>query len=107
MYELPVHRYRELKHFCLQYRDMKEELLRLSGFKMGDSKSDVTSAVATKIADLTYGVELIETTAQDTSREYGDLILRAVTEDLCLSELSVDNTLIHKFFFLLSERKGV
>ena len=107
MYELPVHRYRELKHFCLQYRDMKEELSRLSGFKIGDSKSDVTSEVATKIADLIYATELIETTARDTSYGYGDLILKAVTEDLCLSELDFDNTLIHKFFFLLSERKGV
>lgn len=107
MYELPVHRYRELKHFCLQYRDMKEELLSLSRDTKGNSKSDVTSAVAIKMADLTYATELIETTAKDTSYEYGDLILKAVTEDVCLSELSFDNTLLHKFFFLLSERKGV
>lgn len=107
MYELPVHRYRELKHFCLQYRDMKEELMLLSGEKPGNSRSDVTSNVAVKIADLTYATELIETTARDTSFEYGDLILKAVTEDVCLSELNFDNTLLHKFFFLLSERKGV
>lgn len=107
MYELPVHRYRELKHFCLQYRDMKEELAALSRDTKGNSKSDVTSTVAIKITDLTHATELIETTAQDTSYEYGDLILKAVTEDLCLSELDFDNTLLHKFFFLLSERKGV
>lgn len=86
---------------------MKEKLMVLSGEKPGNSKSDVTGSVAVKIADLTYATELIETTARDTSFEYGDLILKAVTEDLCLSELSMDNTLIHKFFFLLSERKGV
>lgn len=107
MYELPVHRYRELKHFCLQYHDMKEELLSLSRDTKGNSKSDVTSAVAIKMTDLTYATELIETTAKDTSYEYGDLILKAVTEDVCLSELDFDNTLLHKFFFLLSERKGV
>ena len=107
MYELPVHRYRELKHFCLQYRDMKEELHALSRDTKGNSKSDVTSAVAIKMTDLTYATELIETTAKDTSYEYGDLILQAVTEDVCLSELDFDNTLLHKFFFLLSERKGV
>lgn len=107
MYELPVHRYRELKHFCLQYRDMKKRLTNLIQNEIVRVRGDATAKVAVEIADLTYATELIETTARDTSFMWWELILKAVTEDVCLSELSIDNTLLHKFFYLLSERKGV
>lgn len=113
MYELSVHRYRELKHFCLQYHEMKEELERLYQNKTEHSKSDITGRIAVSRSDLIYATELIEMTAYDTSTEFGDKILEAVTLDLSLRELTLPcdkiefERLLHKFYWLLSERKGV
>lgn len=113
-YGLKPHRYRELKHFCLQYLDMKAELesiVERDGYLI--RHHDPTSALAIREAELKNALKLIETTAYDTERFLGDKVLKMVTEDVnpkgltmpivreCMEELR------RRFYFLLDKRKGV
>lgn len=112
MYELPVHRYRELKHFCLQYHDMKEEVERLSHDGIDKKKEDVTAKTATKLSDLKYAIKLIETTAFDLGKFPGEKILEIVTEDKSIGSVCPDDKVtceyyVRKFYWMLSVRKGV
>lgn len=116
MYELPVHRYRELKHFCLQYHDMKEEIERLSseGLSQNGKKSkDETGRIASSLYDLKHAVELIEMTAFDIGKIPGEKILKIVTEDVTIGEVCSDGDralyeyCIREFFYMLSIRKGI
>jgi hypothetical protein len=85
---LPKHRYYELKHYCLQYRDMKEELeslIKLPGSfcdisGKGSYYSDRTGNTAVLRAYLTRRVEGIEQAALETDAELYGYILKAVTE---------------------------
>ena len=110
MYELSRNRYKELKHFCLQYPEMKEKLLSLEGQETAD-ESDPTGRIATTKADLSYALWLIETTANDIGKFPAEKILEIVTEDRCIGEVCPDVATcafyLRKFFFLLSKRKGV
>ena len=104
MYELSRNRYKEMKHFCLQYPEMKERLQNLTEkFKMRGI--DPTGEQAAEITDLQHAVKLIETTAFDIGKFPGEEILKTVTEDLPRGE--VCEFYIRKFYWLLSERKGV
>ena len=111
-YSLSLNRYRELKAFCRQYKEKKNELSRVEKMIFSDG-GDVTSRSATRIRDLRYAIDLIEKTAMDTAPTYYDEILKAVTEDVSLKRagsrifLGDFTDLIHKFYYLLSERKGV
>ena len=97
-YNLERHRFKELKHFCLQYPKWKKTIF----------ESPFEDAV-----DIETALHLIEKTAQDTSRKYADYILTAVTRDMSYTRLRppCDNYTfdyyIHKFYWLLSNRKGV
>ena len=97
-YYLDRDRYKELKHFCLQYPKYKK---LLSSYPLEDQ------------VDIETALLLIEKTALDTSRVYGKWILEYVTKDMSYSRLSppCDNYTfdyyIHKFFWLLSHRKGI
>lgn len=107
-YELPPHRYRELKHFCLQYDSWKRLYFEKEGANV--EPGDVTGRVASRKADYMNAIQLIETTAYDTSKEWGQYILSSVVSDeIC--ECSCDpvefKRLIRKFYWLLSVRKGV
>ena len=111
-YQLSAHRYRELKHFCLQYYEMRDRVRRLSERIFADDERDLVGDTATELTNLINGIRLIETTAMDTDKKYGVYILRSVTEDVSFSQLGVTlskgefDDLRAKFFWLLSERKG-
>lgn len=117
MYDLPVHRYRELKHFCLQYHDMKEEIERLTGEGLdqnGTAASDETGRVASSLHDLKHAVKLIETTAFDIGKFPGEKILKIVTEDVSLGQVcssdrekAICEWCLREFFYMLSKRKGI
>lgn len=111
MYELNVHRYRELKNFCLQYNYMKERIRELSNPAYSDGKEEVTSKTASKLSDYKYAVELIEKTAFNVGKFPGEKILKIVTEDMTLGSVCSDTVeadyYIHKFFWMLSESKGI
>lgn len=113
-YELNAHRFRELKHFCLQYRDLKTELERLEGSDGYLEKHfDPTSELAIRESELKNALKLIETTAYDTEKFLGDKILLIVTEDMNVNTLTMPcsrecmEELRRRFYFLLSKRKGI
>lgn len=97
-YYLERNRFKELKHFCLQYPKWKKE---------------IHDAPLEDAVDIETALLLIEKTALDTSRKYGEYILKAVTRDMSYSRLRppCDNYTfdyyLHKFYWLLSNRKGV
>lgn len=112
MYELSKERFRELKHFCLQYYEYKDQIRKASNDLIANH-DDPVSRSAVILRDNLYAVDLIERTAADTDKNYGYLILRSVTEDVSFRSLGLTipkgyfDDLRSKFFYLLSERKGV
>lgn len=112
MYELSPHRYRELKHFCLQYPEMKERLKKLSYDGVDKEQGDVTADTAVSISDLEYAIKLIETTAFNLGKFPGEKILEIVTEDKSVGRVCPEDKVtceyyVRKFFWMLSESKGV
>lgn len=111
-YTLSAHRYRELKHFCLQYYEMKDKIRQLKERVFAESESDLVGNTATELTNCINGIRLIETTATATSLKYAKYILRSVTEDVSFGVLNPPLEkgdffdLREKYFWLLSERKG-
>lgn len=112
MYELSRDRFKELKHFCLQYHEYREAV-KEAEFDLIANHDDPVSRNAIKIRDNLYAIDLIERTAVDTNRVYADALLRSVTEDVSFKRLGIRinkgefDDLRNKFFYLLSERKGI
>ena len=106
MYELGRHRFKELKHFCLQYPEWKMRYDELYG-------SGVVDEEAVAKADYIRAMKLIETTANSTDVELGSYILEFVTTDISFRTLDppvnklVFDFLCRKFYWLLSNSKGV
>lgn len=99
-YRLSRHRFKELKHFCLQYPEWKRRLSEL------DAVFYPTDKTAVERAYLQYNIWLIEKTAEETSMVYKDSILRSVTEDISNRILGYPIEYLRvKFFWLLSEKK--
>jgi hypothetical protein len=97
-----------MKYFCLQYRERKKRLKILEADEGFQKQSpDPTSELAVEIADLKYALWLIETTAYDTNVDLGKRILKIVTEDLYCGDDDHLEELRRKFYWLLSERKGI
>ena len=113
-YELSAHRFRELKHFCLQYHDMVTELKSLEG-KDGylDKHYDPTSELAIRENELRTAIRLIEMTARDTESFLADRILKVVTEDVNVKGFTMPCTrdcmeeLRRRYYWLLDRRKGL
>lgn len=98
-YKLGRDRFKELKHFCRQYGYFVEQYEK--------------STDGAERADLINAIELIETTAEITDPILFLPILEYVTEDVSFSKLDIPvdklifEYLIAKFYWMLSERKGV
>lgn len=112
MYELSAHRYRELKHFCLQYAEMKERIKMLDDILEKGEGFDPTGKFASLLTDYKHAVKLIETTAFNVGNFPGEKILKIVTEDksigaVCPNEHDICEWYVRKFFWLLSDTKGV
>lgn len=103
-YELPPHRFRELKHFCLQYPAWKEEYDKLSGIKI--EPGDVTSRTACKRKDLEYAMKLIEMTAVDLGDRGKSVLLYATTGEIA-GDPDMIKTMARKFYWILDKRKGI
>lgn len=118
------HRYYELKHFCLQYKEWKEELRYLDGMPVGANDIFVTSS---DIPDPTWRtaelreyyssrIEMVERAATETDPYLGDYILLGVTEDLSYEKVRARYTipcckdiyygLYRRFFKKLSSIRG-
>lgn len=111
MYELSRNRFKELKHFCLQYPEMKERMLELYS-KGYEETYDPTGKIASELADIKKAMNLIEMTAFNVGKFPGEKILKIVTENCCVSEVCPDDNdicewYLRKFYWMLSQVKGV
>ena len=113
-YELSANRYRELKHFCLQYGDYKKELMLLratDGYL--EKHFDPTSALAIRETELVNAIGLIEMTATETERFLSNRVLKVVTQDMDISRLTVPisrecmGELRRRYYYILHKRKGI
>ena len=123
-YWIPKHRYYELKHYCLQYPHWQKLYVSLE-FKMEvknelSRNTDVGKPVE-KIAlirvDCAKAMELVERTCRDASKELHGYLLKAVTEGIpytrlltvyqipCGKDMYYDA--YRKFFYILSQRRGI
>lgn len=110
------HRYYELKHFCLQYREWQELYLRAVSQTLNE-KDDPTGEYAALAADLEYAMSLVERTAMNTDTVIGPFIFEHATKGSNYNKLRTVNnipcgkdlfyTLCQKFFWLLSVEKGL
>lgn len=96
-YWIDRHRYYELKHFCLQYKQWKKEYVSLNdfGLSMGvitgmpssNEIRDLTSDCAIRKAEIGNRIKLIESTAMEADVDLWYYIVKAVTEGLAYTQL--------------------
>ena len=122
-YYIDRHRYYELKHFCLQYKEWKKEYAKcndaiifaanLDRIPSDNKPSDITAKYA--IQKVFYGerIKLIEKVAKEADEYLYEYILKAVTEGLsypylktkmdipCGRDMYYDR--YRKFFWLLDK----
>ena len=112
------HRYYELKHFCLQYREFRELYLSAINKREGEpigaelEWQDPVGMTAVKRLECKEKMDKIERCAYAASDELGSYILKAATEGAsytCLKMMhdipcskSTFYDLYRKFFFILS-----
>lgn len=107
MYELSRHRFAELKHFCMQYNEWRSQYVLRDEQSLPPPESSIPKTLYLK------AIRLIETTAADTDKCLGEYILKSVTQDVSVTKLNppCDSKTFdfyrRKFFWLLSERKGL
>lgn len=126
-YYIDKHRYYELKHFCLQYKEWKKayELCNDSIIyttNMGDNfagsimPSDLTAKYAIKKAEYAERIKKVEQAAKEADEYLYEYILKAVTEGLSYTYLKTRMDIpcgrdmyydrYRKFFWLLSEARN-
>lgn len=126
-YYIDKHRYYELKHFCLQYKEWKkgyelcnESIIFASNLENspsgGSGHSDLTAKYAIRRVEYAKRIHIIEKAAMEADKDLYLYILKAVTEGLsypylktkleipCGKDMYYDR--YRKFFWLLSEFRG-
>mgnify|MGYP000023976886 FL=1 len=112
-------KYNELKYFCLQYWQKKQEIDRnygIDGFSQdrmprGTSSSNPTEKKALRIAQLKRDTELIEQTAIEADTEIYPWILKNVTSGVPYEYMDVPMgrrkfyEARRYFFFLLAQKR--
>lgn len=114
-YYISKHRYYELKHFCLQYKEWKRAYDILEDEPLLGDLSDPTGDCASTKIKLKELMGLIEQAAWDADREIGSYILEAVVEERpyeyfkmmknipCGRDMFYDRR--RKFFWILDKRR--
>lgn len=112
-------RYRELKYFCLQYFEKKQQISSLLGIRAvvndgmpkGNKTSDPTAIIAARIAELQGEIEMIEQTAFEAAPGMCEQLIKNVTEGIPYEYMGVPcgrkqfYIARRKFFYLLSEKR--
>ncbi len=112
-------KYNELKYFCLQYWQKKQEIDRnygIDGFSQdgmprGTSSSNPTEKKALRIAQLKHDTELIEQTAMEADVEIYPWILKNVTSGVPYEymDVPISRTKFYDsrryFFYLLAQKR--
>ena len=96
-YYIPKHRYLELYHFCLQYKDWVDDYNSLSGlsnrpaslglFRKYRGYSNPTEKMALIKCDLAQRINLVNDVAECVGGDLAEYLLRGVTEKLSYNEL--------------------
>lgn len=120
-YWISKERFYELKHFCLQYEEWKEELNSITLYSAASVRSgrkgcsNPTENNALRQLRLLDKISLVESVARETDSSIAPYILKAVTSDVsypylqmvlgipCGRDMFYDR--YRKFFWLLSKRK--
>lgn len=124
-YYIDKHRYYELKHFCLQYREWKKAYIscnesiifasQIENTRSTNTPSDITAKYALKRAQYAERINLVEKAAVEADEFLSSYILKAVTEGLsytylkskldipCGRDMYYDR--YRRFFWLLSESR--
>ena len=124
-YFIDKHRYYELKHFCLQYKEWKKGYARCNDSIIFASRidrmsstnvpSDLTAKYAIQKTYYAERIKLVERIVMETDNYLYPYILKAVTEGLSYPYLKTQMNIpcgrdmyydrYRKFFWLLSEAR--
>lgn len=122
-YWIEKHRYYELKHFCLQYPIWRKARAALSGLSQrpidtvifSKNFGDPTAKCAEAMAFYSERMELVEKAAEETDRELGKYILKAVTQGISYDILRAKENvpcckdvyyeLYRRFFWILNKAR--
>lgn len=125
-YYIDKHRYYELKHFCLQYKEWKkayasccESIIfasQIEKLPSTNAPGDLTAKYALRRAQYGERIKLIERLAKEADEFLYEYILKAVTEGLSYTYLKASMGIpcgrdmyynrYRKFFWLLSEARN-
>lgn len=121
-YYVNKHRMLELKHFCMQFEDWKQEYVKLIVLKSygadrvkGSEKSDPTSAVAIRSAELDKKMSMVKKCAMEAGGDIWDWLFMGVTCGLSFATLEKRGIpcgrdyyyeRYRKFFWLLDKERG-
>ena len=89
-YYISKHRYYELKHYCLQYPEWKQDYISIQNYgvrnvqnpRVGKTtkQNSIVETDAILLEELSKKIDMIELTARTTDPELSSYIFRAVTE---------------------------
>ena len=125
-YYIDKHRYYELKHFCLQYREWKKSYASCCESVIYSSKfeptytscipSDLTAKYAMLRAQHAEKITLVEQSAMEADPVLYKYILKAVTEGLSYTYLKASMDIpcgkdmyydrYRRFFWILNNKRG-
>lgn len=117
-YNITRTKYNELKYFCMQYNEKKQELQKNyglgnvvnDGMPKGNIPGNPVECAAIRNAMLRSDIEMIEQTAMEADSEIYQWIIKNVTEGLPYEYMDVpinrtDFYCIRKYFFYLLSLK--
>ena len=119
---IPKHRYYELKHYCLQYKDWKDKVKSYGNNRSSEIvrtyKTEWLDPVCNEAAFREYylsQINMVESAAYEADMSIGQYILKAVTEDLSFTVLHMVYNIpcgkdmyydrYRKFFYILDAKK--
>lgn len=125
-YWIDRHRYYELKHFCLQYKQWKKTYaalhdLGLSRTTIKDTPKsneciDLTAECAIRKSEIASKIKTIESAAIEADKELWFYIVKAVTEGLSYTQLKMMFDIpcgrdtyydrYRRFFWILNDLRG-
>ena len=103
-YYISKHRYLELKHFCLQYPEWKEEINKINWYgRAGDGRSsDISDRVSTLAAfreKFLRQMEIVEQTALNADGDIYEWILKSVCYGVSYNDLRTAGIPCSKDYF--------
>lgn len=118
-YNISTNRYRELKYFCMQYREKQSKLRSITeissppiGESVGKKTVDRTSDIAIQRMQLESDMKMIEQAAENADKELSPYIISNVVDGIPYEYLGapVGRRQFYKsrrkFFYILSTKKG-